>query len=103
MDKNIVTCNSCNKDFCINVELRRLDSDVEQTYFGCPHCQQEFTVIYTNSDIRKIQFNLKRELDRLSKTKSLAARERVDERIRQFKDDLKQSVDELRKRIETST
>lgn len=61
----IVNCNKCNHKWNMKQEelkTRSID-DIEETYFNCIECNEEYIVMRTNSDIRKLgqRFNMAKE------------------------------------------
>ena len=74
----LATCNeSCKRTFeltefltseisdvlCIKEGVAVKHSDVEKTYFLCPHCQHEYVAYYTDVEIRELQEQI-RKIDR---------------------------------------
>lgn len=50
-------CNEgCQKSFSIHeFETKKLEEDIERTFFACPHCKHEYTAYYTDAGVRKLQ------------------------------------------------
>ncbi|MEV2911411.1 hypothetical protein ABNF65_23095 [Paenibacillus larvae] len=69
-----VACNDgCKKEFIIGeVKTKNIKEDLEKTYFICPRCGKEYTVLLTDSKIRQDQ----QRLEKLEK-EQIALRERM--------------------------
>lgn len=54
-------CNeNCQKQFGVNkFDTKRIDDDIEKTYFLCPHCNHEYAVYFTDEAVRKLQKKLR--------------------------------------------
>lgn len=50
---NNVECNECGEQFIINERIRKHPNAIEETYFKCPHCNYEYTVLVTDPPLRK--------------------------------------------------
>lgn len=50
-------CNKgCGKTFMVkDLNTKYISSDIEKTYFNCPHCGEEYICLYTDENIRKMQ------------------------------------------------
>lgn len=52
----------CRKEFELRTDMiktRVIKADIEKTYFSCPHCGREYTVLFTDSQIRDILERIK--------------------------------------------
>jgi len=69
-----VICNEgCKNEFIIGeVKTKKVQADIEKTYFTCPRCGKEYTVLLTDSKIRQDQQRLK-ELEK----EQIALREKI--------------------------
>ncbi|MEV3587142.1 hypothetical protein ABNE08_20330 [Paenibacillus larvae] len=69
-----VTCNDgCKREFLVGeVKIKNVKADIEKTYFICPRCGKEYTVLLTDSKIRQNQ----QRLEKLEK-EQIALREKI--------------------------
>lgn len=51
----MVNCDTCKKDFNIDIKIEKYDGGIEKVHFHCPHCNQEYISYFTNAEIRKKQ------------------------------------------------
>lgn len=65
--KNLINCDSCNKDIKMTIQTSRLEADVQKVYFICDHCDKEYFCYATNDESRKIQKKIKKERNFLKK------------------------------------
>lgn len=101
MPEILVNCDAgCRKPFTIN-EMPTLScdqSDIEHTFFTCPHCGQIYTVNYTNTEIRKLQERMRRLHRRFSDP--WANYEDVKKKEAELRILIKEKMDALRKQVE---
>ena len=45
-------CRECNKKFDAVIKRRMTNEDIQDIYFECPHCNEQFHIAYTNAIIR---------------------------------------------------
>ncbi|TVX93035.1 hypothetical protein [Paenibacillus agilis] len=101
MKDRIVDCSSCKEEFEVNALTRRLedDSNIEETYFICPHCGGEFNVCYSDPSIREQQRKLRALYARLPRTKTMDALDELNKRIDEAKEQLGKMMEELKQTI----
>ena len=52
-----INCIMCNKKIdtsSIELKTRRFVSGLEKTYYSCPHCNFEYTIMITDQEIRQL-------------------------------------------------
>ena len=57
MKSNIVNCDECKGDFDMSntkINKKSLGNDIEETYFNCPLCNEFYSIIKTDTEIRKL-------------------------------------------------
>lgn len=52
---NDVICDECEERFSISIRVRKHRGGIKESYFICPKCKKEYTVLYTNRATREIQ------------------------------------------------
>ncbi|WP_200899990.1 hypothetical protein [Paenibacillus larvae] len=69
-----VTCNDgCKREFLVGeVKTKNVKADIEKTYFICPRCGKEYTVLLTDSKIRQDQQRLE-----ILEKEQIALREKI--------------------------
>lgn len=95
----IVNCNECNQEFEIKKKRRRISGSIDEHYFECPHCHKEFISYYMDTETRDQYKKLQSLNTRMRNTKGQAAREKLDERIKEEKQKLAAMMDELKLKI----
>ena len=81
-----VRCEKCNKDFEMRetkLQRRNLDDGIEETYFNCPLCNELFSVMKTNIEIRTLISKQNYMRDKLRRAGRLTA---TDATLKIFKD-----------------
>ena len=80
----VICTKGCNKVF-ENPEFKeeKLEYDVREIYFRCPHCGKKYTCFYTDREIRKLQA-LQRKTGDINEFNNL--KEKVTERMNKLKD-----------------
>ncbi|OKP91863.1 hypothetical protein A3844_01750 [Paenibacillus helianthi] len=76
-----VQCDNCKGGFHIDLQHRRLDDSVEETYFTCPYCQTEYPSFYTNTAVREKQRSINQLRERYNGLKNPEKRDSLQERI----------------------
>lgn len=94
-----VNCNECNQEFEIRKNRRRLSGNIDEHYFECPHCHAEFISYYMDTEAREQYKKLQSLNTRMRNTKGIAARDKLDERIKEEKQKLAAMMDELKLKI----
>lgn len=51
----MVVCDTCKKDFNMDVRVTKLDDEIEKVHFYCLYCNQEYISYFTDEEIRKKQ------------------------------------------------
>ena len=94
-------CNSgCNKQFNITeMPTIKLGNDIEKTYFTCSHCQHEYVAYYSDEEIRKLQARIRRVQKRFADPND--NHQDAEKKEAALKEQIKQKMDELRKRVES--
>lgn len=94
-------CNEgCNKPFEITdmPTLQIDDSDVEITCFYCTHCNHRYVAFYTDAEVRKLQEKIRKVQKKFTNPNydhKVAAKQEA-----KIKAQIKNGMDELRKRVE---
>lgn len=65
----MVNCDTCKKDFNLDVKITKYDGGVEKIHFYCPHCNQEYISYFTDPAIRKKQARIRVLYSKLGKKK----------------------------------
>lgn len=94
-------CDSgCAKEFQFEeAQLVKLESGVEKTYFNCPHCQREYVAFYTDAEIRKLQDKIGEVIRGYARSGcNVKAALQKESKLKQ---QIKEMMDTLRKRIES--
>ena len=87
-----VACNEgCAKEFKIKaLNSRRLKDDIDQIYFTCPHCKQEYIAYYLSSKVKDLQ---------AEQRKLMAENNRAE--VESMKRQIKAEMDRVRAEVET--
>ena len=78
----------------LGVEVVR--DDIERTWFYCPHCEEQYTVCYTNDGIRRLQALHQESLKKIRHAK----RNRL---IRDLKKRIAKGMERLKKEMEPNS
>jgi len=54
-------CETCNKHFDAVIKKEMIDSDIQEIYYECPRCKEQYHISYTNSEMRNY-YNLLQEM-----------------------------------------
>lgn len=97
----IVKCDSCTKQFTPNVKVKEIDKKVNERYFTCPYCKEEYHVSYEDKEIKKLQrqYKLLTISTKQSQNKLLLARYQTEMKV--IQDKLKQKEISLRNKYES--
>lgn len=99
MEGMAVHCDNCKGGFHIDLQQRRLEDAVEETYFSCPYCQTEYPSFYTDTVVREKQRSISKLRERLNTLKDPAKRSALQERIEREQADAKTMVAELKQKF----
>lgn len=106
-DSMLVKCdggNSCGGEFTITgFEVKKLENDIEKTYFKCPYCDKEFIAFYTNSMIRKKQEKMRKLQEQNKRAVKLKLKNMTANYIKQMdklQKEIGRDMESLRKTIE---
>ena len=78
----------CGEEFrTTGFKAKKIDSDIEKTYFRCSHCNKEYISFYTDSLIRKKQ-------QRIRRSKSIYEINKIQKQIKNDMDNLRKQIDE---------
>ena len=44
----MVNCNTCKKDFDMDIKVEKYKGGIEKVHFYCPHCNQEYISYFTD-------------------------------------------------------
>ncbi|WMJ81963.1 transglycosylase [Clostridium sp. MB40-C1] len=91
-----VYCNKCNKDFELNIKVKKYPGGVEETYFKCPHCKERYSSYFTDRNIRIKQGKVRNKYEQLSKCINMDDRTELLKGIQKMKADLKVDMDSLK-------
>ncbi|WP_342422902.1 hypothetical protein [Paenibacillus sp. FSL E2-0178] len=91
-----VKCDNCKGGFHIDLQQRRLENSVEETYFICPYCQTEYPSFYTDTAVREKQRSISKLRDRFAALKNHAKRDVLQERIEREQAEVKVLMDEMK-------
>ncbi|KNF06991.1 hypothetical protein CLPU_36c00070 [Gottschalkia purinilytica] len=94
-----VICNECKKEFEIKVRVKKHKQGIEETYFKCPHCKTKYTSIYTNEEIRKLQSDVRRLLNKYCLVGTEEERSKIKVQLSNVKYKLKLKMNELKKEM----
>lgn len=92
----MVSCNKCNKHFKIKVRTKRIDKDVKEVFFNCPHCYERYTAYFVNKDIKEKQREIREKYKQLRVSKD---KERIKKEIKQMKILLKIDMENLQNKM----
>ena len=60
----VICTKGCNKQFETPVfKESKLEKDLVEVYFKCPHCNAKYTCFYTDREIRKLQATMRKTKD----------------------------------------
>lgn len=86
----------CKKEFNLTgLEVAKLGSGIEKTYFSCPQCGKEYVAFYTDADIRKKQGEMRELQARYHKSKKV----KVLRKIQKLQAEIGRDMDKLKARI----
>ncbi|MBE6067755.1 MAG: hypothetical protein E7211_08695 [Clostridium lundense] len=69
--KNIkIKCDKCDHEFELKkLKTKKLEDNIQRTYFVCPKCGQEYTSYYTDWQVRLNKQEINRLADKIKKLK----------------------------------
>jgi len=97
---NIVRCDVCDKQFVIKPQLKKHGQGIQETYFTCPHCDEHYTAVVTNAEIRKRQREIKQLGDQLHTITDQEKYLKVMNKYQQKKAELEPMMNQLKYQIE---
>ena len=92
-----VKCNSCTKDFKIEIKKRAAVNDVIDLYFICPHCHAEYFAYRTTDEIERMQQKISYHAEKISKCKDPKKRLEISEKMHDLIEKKKVAMEELNK------
>lgn len=63
-----VTCDNCKKVFLVKFKEKRHPNTVIETFFTCSHCKHRYTSFVTDTEVRRLQRKIKREITVVERT-----------------------------------
>jgi len=81
MNSMPVQCDNCKGGFHIELQQRRIEDSVEETYFACPYCLTEYSSFFTNTEVREKQRSISQLQERLMNLRDPAKRSEIQKRI----------------------
>lgn len=91
-----VKCDQCDEMFEMNVKVKKIGTDIKESYFDCPHCNHYYICYRTDSKIRKKQKNVREKIEKVKWVKDTDQFHKLQEEINQEKEQIKQMMDELK-------
>lgn len=95
-----VTCDECQEEFeltKLNTNLKEeLPNDIERYYMECPDCKAQYTAYYSNPDIKRIQL----EIGKLLNKRSLKIKQK--NKLNRLRSELMMRAERLRYEVEGS-
>jgi len=83
----VICTKGCNKEFEDPVfKEDKLNGDIREVYFKCPHCNWKYTCFYTDREIRKLQALQRKTKDKKEFNK---LKEKVTNRMNKLKEYMK--------------
>lgn len=87
--KNNLVCDECEKEFVIVDKKHKYPKGIEENYFTCPHCSEEYVFLVTDAALRKEQKRIKKLSERYitSRNKATIRSDQLMEQLNQMKTD----------------
>lgn len=96
----IVNCDECKKDFEVDVKVKKIKDDIENTYFICPTCEHEYVAYYTNAKIRKKQEEISKLVKKIKLNKDVGIGIELNKKYNKLNKNIKEEMRSLRNRFE---
>lgn len=96
----LIKCDKCGHEFKLKkLKTRKLENNIQRTYFICPECKKEYTSYYTDLEVRLNQQEISKIAIRIKKLKGESYL-KLDEKMTKFIEFNKKRMKELREKYE---
>ena len=99
MKSNIVNCDKCKGDFDMSSTKINLVNDIEETYFNCHLCGEFYSIIKTDTEIRKLIDKQNYMRTKIAKKKASSITAEEIELFNKREAEIKRLVEELDKKV----
>lgn len=83
-----VTCDKCKEMFDIKMKSREIDEDLEQEYFECPKCNEEYPVNIINYKSKKLRIEIQELQQEYNKRKTIGTMNGIKSKQKEFKEEM---------------
>ena len=95
-------CDKCRSEFKVHLKVDK-KGDVHKTHFICPHCDTDYPAGYTNSEIRRLQKELRKLRNgfvRAGREGNKSKFEKLERKYNEIKKIVSEKMDRLKDEVE---
>lgn len=97
-----VSCDGCKNDFEVVPQKDYLPKSVDRSFFACPECGKQYTMFYTDPEVRKLQERQRTIRAKISRTLKREKFEQLVKELSEIEERTKAKMQELRSEYDAS-
>ncbi|QUH20655.1 hypothetical protein [Alkaliphilus sp. B6464] len=95
-------CDRCTKEFIIEIQVQKLENNIEKFYFTCPHCDTQYTSYYSSILIKRKQEKMRILQDKYNNIRSrdIKQAQKLIKQIEKLKKEIDKDIKALKRKFD---